>query len=198
MKYLNKVEVAAPENKYMVRGSAIHKEIADNIRGGKIGQLPQVARPFIYTDKQWIEQKVMLDVDFLPTDKEEDCIILGYCDYATLKDDTLNIVDWKTGKSAGNKKQIYLYALYFNKLLSPKKMIGHFVYVDIDKVTKVPLNSIILSEAQDNILEEYDRINSDSKFVRNQGYKCRECIYSSSCFFDSDDVPNVSPCSTGH
>ena len=170
------------------RGSAMHKDIADKINQGQISLLPEIVQRFITPSNQWIEQKIMLNVDLLPTEDETECVILGYCDFARKLDESLDVVDWKSGKTAGNRKQIRIYALYFYELLKPKTVLGHFGYLDLNVVKTFKISTLDLLDIRDVLIEDLDRIGSDSYFVRNQSYRCKSCPFSFSCFFDGDNT----------
>lgn len=189
LKYVKQAEPRYKEKPVaMTRGIEKHKEIAQALENKNIDGLPEIIRNVIRFDVPYfIEKKLMFDKYLYPTELDSECIILGFCDFAYIDSEILEVFDWKSGKTPGKFEQLKLYTLFFRETFSVKRLksfYGNFIYFDIGKRVRKNITVSCLEDYKDNLIREIDRIQSDSYFVRNKSYMCNQCEYSLNCFFD--------------
>ncbi|MBW4644214.1 MAG: PD-(D/E)XK nuclease family protein [Goleter apudmare HA4340-LM2] len=128
-----------------------------------------------------------------------DCIFIDY-------DRTLHILDFKTGKSAFDKRQALVYLLAARYLYPGRKAVASFYNLEIGK--KSDLISINNSELASlelelaNIAHKHQRDlqkyqqeteNFSEIFPPNPGYHCRFCPFNSICEFSQVDPSQPHP-----
>jgi hypothetical protein len=124
--------------------------------------------------------------------------------YATMdcvfieSDSTLHIVDFKTGKSAFDKRQALVYLLAARYLYPKYQAIASFYNLELCKkseiisVTQTELNSVEsqlaeIAKKHQRDLQKYQRKNSDFSeiFPPNPGSHCRFCPFHSVCEYSA-------------
>ncbi|MEL7242515.1 MAG: PD-(D/E)XK nuclease family protein [Cyanobacteria bacterium J06629_18] len=118
-----------------------------------------------------------------------DCIFLE-------EDNTLHILDFKTGKSDFDRRQAYIYLLAATYLYSEKKAVASFYNLETCKQSKtitatpetlesfqITMSRIAKQHQKD--LRRYRQKNDDFRdiYPQNPGISCRFCPFSSICEF---------------
>lgn len=95
----------------------------------------------------------------------------------------LEIYDWKTGSSSGNKKQLESYAVLLHLLYGVPKIVGHFVYVTQERKSKaIEFN---LEECWNGLvadIQQAEAIVESGSFPATPNWTCeRFCSFKSDC-----------------
>lgn len=214
-RYLEKTPKFVTEETQLERGIKYHEEIAKKISSGtpikdimsdvgeKAKKTLETLEPVgIIKYNQWIERKVMFDESFLPTEDYNQAYFLGYCDYArhfSTKDGqhTLQVFDWKTGQTRGERKQITVYAAYFKTIVEkdlaktdirqqtpPIDIRGIFYYPDLKSISRFVINDQYIEKTFSEIKKDIEVIQNDDTFPQMRSKLCEYCVYQPICVTD--------------
>jgi hypothetical protein len=118
---------------------------------------------------------------------DKDAFFRGKIDYFAIfyeKDEEDNIIinkveliDWKTGKSLGNKLQLKIYAIILMSYLSikPRDITCKFVYVDQEKETSFTIQEEDINEVVNWLTENIDKIRNENNWLPQQNWTCNYC-----------------------
>lgn len=103
---------------------------------------------------------------------------------AMLEPTRATIIDWKTGKSKGNRKQLLAYVYLASKLLylDPSKIEAQFCYVDKEKMSKKYV--FTLKECQNfetSMIADMEMINTCTDWNPRKNHFCNWCSMKDTC-----------------
>lgn len=184
------------------RGSDIHAEIS-----AKICKTPQAKfakshqKKFYMLDKnaaEYVQKEVELGIGFAegfkPVDYEDATLMRGFVDLAIIKiprknaytffygglaQPEITIIDWKTGKNYGNRKQLKIYALWFCKKYNVQSVKCQFVYLDREKVNEFIFDDCV--EIEDWLSEKISVIRAERDFCAKENKLCNWCDFEEIC-----------------
>lgn len=114
-----------------------------------------------------------------------DLVILYYKKNAdlTIKIDKIEIIDWKTGKSSGNRQQLISYAYMLDKMVDCKEITCKFVYLDKEKISRpIMITKKELENFEDWLLKEVEYIRTCQSFpAYYKNYGCAWCPNQEEC-----------------
>lgn len=116
-------------------------------------------------------------------------------------DDTLHILDFKTGKSDIDRRQAYLYLLAASYLYPQQKAVASFynletcehsepISADGDTLEAFAIEMEIIAKKhqEEKKLYNYHRVEFSQVFPPNPGISCRYCSFQSICKFSVSEV----------
>lgn len=115
---------------------------------------------------------------------EKDCIfrgiadhvILYYCEKNELEIEKIELLDWKSGKSSGNKKQLEVYSLILSSAfdIDANEIKCKFIYLDKEKESK-PFYIKNIEETAQWVVDSIEEINQEEKFEASENFFCKWC-----------------------
>jgi len=98
-------------------------------------------------------------------------------------DDSLHIIDYKTGKMPAeiNQIQLHIYALILSKKQDlPLKKASYF-YLDVGKLRTIELTTADLAQAASYVIELVDRIRIETEYPATPNIYCWNCDFLEIC-----------------
>ena len=95
----------------------------------------------------------------------------------------IEIIDWKTGTSSGDRKQLISYAYMLNKMIGCKDIICKFVYLDKEKISR----DIVVTEKELQDIETWIKSSVDAIQVETEypakfpNWSCNFCPNNEIC-----------------
>lgn len=203
-RYLDKVKPAKRDMTALLKGGAVHSILENYPEKSKHKLAPKyqyIVDGFIKTDlgKKYIQENQErivpeysfgLTKDFEPTTyKSKDAVFRGFIDYISIIENTLNILDWKTGKYKEPKWQTYeqllFYAIYFfKKYKQIHKIRISYVYVEQDSENDLILERKYLENYESNLRNMIYSAESDKEFKKCPSKLCEYCEFKTHCDAD--------------
>ena len=194
----------------MKRGSDIHEEISSNKE--ETEQALYAKKFYKRTDKNeyvnlanpgecvqnlfechfGIKRKEDKEFEFCKFD-DESCFFRGVADLVTLyykktienpiiEVEKIKIIDWKTGKSSGDRKQLLSYALCLYYMLDVEKIEAQFVYLDQERESKKYFfNKEDIESIEKEIKRDIEIIQNTSSFEARENWTCNGCNHKKNC-----------------
>jgi len=201
--YIDKVKPEEDVDKTaLYKGRAVHSilEVYPEQSTHRFAEKYQpIANKFIKSDlgQKYLNCESVKEVSFglthelLPTEyKDKNALFRGYIDFVTLLDNTLYLIDWKTGRIKEQKwqdfSQLTFYAIYFfQKFPTVNNIKISYVYVEHENVE----NEILLQRSS---LEVYTRdlvslildLEADTEFKKCPSRLCSYCKFQKHCLSD--------------
>lgn len=201
LKYVDKSYADDSDNPAFVKGNIIHKQLEDYINfvngdcdepsmnaatssaKGMIENLHKVSKGNIFSEKQIAVDQDWVKCDwFAPPTKVKyraiiDCLVF-------LGDDTLYIIDWKSGKvreyEDGPTTQLKLTAAMLFKLY-PKivKITSAYMFVEHKKTVKVDFERSQLDDLVANFDAAHTKVNGETEWAPLKNKYCNWCLATS-------------------
>jgi len=137
--------------------------------------------------------KVGNSLEFCDFDSE-DCYFRGIADLIvvkykktqeippTVEIESIEIIDWKTGKSSGDNKQLKCYTLMVYKMLGVSDIISKFVYLDKEKESKEYIFTVDDIKAwEEELIKTVESIRIEENYEPCVGWYCSFCPCKDSC-----------------
>lgn len=195
-KYIDKIKYKKPKSKALEHGIKIHEAISKKRKTTK-QTIYALAHTKDRNDNGDTQHEVGFGLDFDGTDThiakyDEANFFRGIIDYLEVvweesnilnpKLKEIKIVDWKTGKSSGDKAQLECYALLISNFLNCKENItGSFVYVDLEKKSDFEIQDGILEKREKWIIDSVMEIRKEKTFLPKPGWFCGWCDFEKQC-----------------
>ena len=138
-------------------------------------------------------------MEYNPSDKEgiDNLFLRGYIDSAVIsegkEEDTLIVIDWKSGKYKTKDQQEWDQLLYYAIGLFSKmpfdKIILCYAYVEHDKLNLKEVFRKDIEKYKTALYNNVDKIETDIVFEKNETVLCSWCDYQNHCLNDTEDLP---------
>jgi RecB family exonuclease len=129
------------------------------------------------------------NLEVIPYD-DNDVIFRGYIDKIIRKDDTLILIDYKTGKYKKDMKwdQLLYYGISLFNMMPYDKIVLMNVFVDHLKFNKTVLNRSDIKKYQKALLTNITTIEKDQDFNKNETALCDWCEYREICLSENEGL----------
>jgi len=205
LKYIDKVETPFSDNAIFEKGRFIHyliehypKEVEYKFKYPEVREKELVYRSFVKTlvkNTKRIEyllrtdvllqreQQFYLDREFNPVEGKAASTFNGVIDYVGAVDDSVLLVDWKTGKSqSASLDQLEFYSIWaFNKFPHITKVQCFLMYVEQDAFKHKTILRSELQEIQNKYIGLVETIESLKDFKKSRTNKCEYCAFQTEC-----------------
>lgn len=196
-KYIQKIEEPIKNKEALLKGKCIHSLIENYPNLSDNSLVPKyidIFENFLKTKYKVLldiehvsEEGIGLDKNLNPTDYKNGELFRGFIDYyAFINENTMIIVDWKTGKAKDLKyqdfTQVMFYALYmFLKYPKLEKIKAMFIYVEHNTDNSIIFERKFLENYKINFLENIKNIEFDNNFNKKPQRLCEWCGYKDIC-----------------
>lgn len=195
LRYIDKIKVEK-KNEALIFGSNIHYILEDTSRIDEFDKSSReynVAYNFINSPlgedilktNGVVEYEFFLDDKCAPTDKDNGNFV-GYIDRINVKNDKVELIDFKTGKYKDqiyqNFAQLITYSIFiFQRYPDIKSIVLRFVYVEHLKENTLVLKRESLDIYKNELLSDIDFINNEKIFEKTYTKLCGWCDYKDIC-----------------
>lgn len=200
--YIDKAPKSKVDMTALLKGGAVHSIIEHypNPSPHKLSSKYQhIVDEFITTNlgEKYLTQDSIREFDFGLTKKlepttysDKEALFRGSIDFICTIDDTLHLIDWKTGKYKEPKWQTYdqlmFYAVYFFQRYEKINTIKiSYVYVEHeDMENDLTLERKYLDTYMTELIELIIAVENDEDFNKNETPLCEWCEYAIHCSTD--------------
>lgn len=167
-------------------------EVYDNFVKSKAGQ-SLMSKKRLFAEMPLGLSHDLEIMEYNPSDKEgiDNLFLRGYIDSAVIsegkegKDDTLIVIDWKSGKYKTKDQQEWDQLLYYAIGLFSKmpfnKIILAYAYVEHDKMNLKEVYRSDIEKYKAALYNNVNKIESDTVFEKNESALCNWCDYQNHC-----------------